>query len=386
MQPAEDRSERAGAALAAIEDAWLARDEAAFLAAAGESAPARAWAVQTYDALSLLGVHEIGLRWVEENPAATTVRSAREFEADVAVTWSPGTRPDADYRTASTLVPLSLFDTGDAVEVRGLAREPVAARPVRDALPLWLSGELVASGRPQARCLGIGTDPRDISCARLARVALRELDVVLPGGLQRAGRLLIVLPDTVDHAAALLGRPSATLEQIAGVTATVDASGAPGAPQLVVLNPDSFLPLGPSDRQLVVTHESVHVATGAAVVVLPVWVAEGFADYVALLPGRIPLGAAAAEALDRVRRVGAPRTLPRDDDFGSGRLRLGEAYQQAWLAFRLLGERYGREAVVGFYTAVLDGARVGPALREAAGIDRAAFIRAWRAELVRLAS
>jgi hypothetical protein len=66
-------------------------------------------------------------------------------------------------------------------------------------------------------------------------------------------------------------------------------------------------------------------------------------------------------------------------------LRLAKSYQQAWLVFRMLGERYGTDAVVSFYTAVLDGARVGPALEDAFGLTRADFSAAWRTRLEVLA-
>lgn len=374
--------ERVRRTFTALEDAWDARDRVAFLIAAGPSARSQEWAGQTYDALASLDADEIGLHHVAHPESDDDASGA--FSAEVAVSWQPGIGPDPQYRTSSATVRMRMADRG--VDVVVLGTNAPSDRTDGAALPLWLAGELTGSRTPQARCLGIDTDPREIACARLARVALKQLAAVLPPDLRtRTGGLLIVFPATLEQAAALLGRDPAALSQIAAVSTTVDASGASDAPQLVVLNPERFVPLGPRERQLVVTHESVHVATGAAAVVLPVWVREGFADYVALRTGQIPVRRAVEQALDRVRRVGPPRSLPRDADFHSARLRLGVAYQQAWSAFRLLGERHGAGAVVGFYTAVLDGARVGPALEDAFSITRAELTAAWHADLVRLA-
>ncbi|MDQ3627896.1 MAG: hypothetical protein M3419_03630 [Actinomycetota bacterium] len=386
---ASERSERVRTTLATLENAWDTRDRAAFLTAAHPSEPSQVWAQDAFDALVTLDVDEIGLRYVADRDTDDTDAAdgaPGEFEADVAVTWQPGRPPDPGYRTASVTVSMRLADRADDVVVLGLAPGALSVGPDGGALPLWLTGELVESGTRQASCLGIETDPQEIVCGRLTQVALGELAAVLPTELRtRTGTLLMVLPATVEQAAAVLGRNPLALTRVAGVSSTVDASGAPDAPQLVVLNPDRFLPLARDERQFVATHESVHVATGAAGVVLPVWVAEGFADYVALRSGRIPPAQAAEQALERVRRVGPPRWLPRDGDFASGRWRLGEAYQQAWSAFWLLGERYGADAVVVFYTAVLDGAPVGRALEDAFGIDRAELTSTWRHALVRQA-
>ena len=76
---------------------------------------------------------------------------------------------------------------------------------------------------------------------------------------------------------------------IAAVTSTVDGSLAPGSPVHVFVNPDVFDSLRPQGAQVVMSHEAVHVATGAATSNLPLWLLEGFADYVALRDVDLPL-------------------------------------------------------------------------------------------------
>ena len=249
-------------------------------------------------------------------------------------------------------------------------------------LPLWLAGEVVADAG--GRCLGIDAEPDSIRCGPLTDVAAQDLAAVMPSGSADED-WRVVLPATSSLASALLGRGAGGLGNIAAVTTTVDASGSPEAPHVVILNPDVMHALRPDAAQLVVSHEVVHAATGAAAVDLPLWVAEGFADYVALRQGRVPVQRAASQVLRSVRADGLPSRLPSDDDFSGDRTGLGQTYEAAWLVFRLMGERYGDAAVVAFYDAVVAGAAVALALVEQVGVTRDELTAAWRADLVRLA-
>lgn len=376
----EARAQRAEQALASLAAAWRERDRAAFLEAAGDAAGAGAWAARTYDALRLLDVSEVSLRFLGERVQQSEVSApgaAQTFVADVAVGWVLD-----GYRTAPSTVALTFGDSDEAASVLGLAGGSSAAGP-GGALPLWLAGQLVA-GRPGSRCLGVDTDPAGVRCDQLTQVAERDLAAVLPSR-DRDTAWWVVVPGTSAQAAALLARTSSGLDQVAAVTSTVDASGLSAAPAVVVLNPDVFGDLGAAAAQLVTSHEAVHAATAAASVDLPLWVAEGFADFVALRAGRVPVQRAAAQLLSTVRRSGPPRRLPEDADFSASRPRPGQTYEAAWLVFRLLGKRYGDDAVVAFYDSALGGAVVGRALKEATGLTPAELTSAWRSYLVRLA-
>ena len=56
--------------------------------------------------------------------------------------------------------------------------------------------------------------------------------------------------------------------------------------------------------------EATHVALSAAVSDLPLWLVEGFADYVALRDVEVPVRRSAAELTAWVRRHGALTRLP----------------------------------------------------------------------------
>jgi hypothetical protein len=317
------------------------------------------------------------LRYIGERVATSAEASGVEqtFAADVEVSWTFD-----GYRVPAVTVALAFVHNGDAVSVIGLA-EGSASMVSPGPLPLWLAGELVGGA---GRCLGVDAEPDSIRCERLTGVATQDLAAVLPDG-SRDHDWRVVLPATSSLASALLGRRAGGLGNLAAVTTTIDASGSSSAPQVVVLNPDVMRALRPDAAQLVVSHEAVHAATGAAAADLPLWVAEGFADYVALRAGRVTVQRAASQLLHSVRRDGPPSRLPKDEDFSGDRAGLGQTYEAAWSVFRLMGERYGDAAVVAFYEAVLAGDPVARALAEQVGVTRDDLTASWRADLVQLA-
>jgi hypothetical protein len=319
--PVELRAQRAIETLGALTAAWDDRDRVAWLRAAGAASRARGWAGRTYDALTLLHVTGMKLRYIGERVATTAEASGVEqtFAADVEVSWTFD-----GYRIPAVTVALAFVETGDSVSVIGLA-EGSASMVSPGPLPLWLAGELV--GGAGGRCLGVDAEPDSIRCERLTGVATQDLAAVLPDG-SRDHDWRVVLPATSSLASALLGRRAGGLGNLAAVTTTIDASGSSSAPQVVVLNPDVMRALRPDAAQLVVSHEAVHAATGAAAADLPLWVAEGFADYVALRAGRVTVQRAASQLLHSVRREGPPSRLPKDEDFSGDRAGRGRRTRQ----------------------------------------------------------
>ena len=109
----------------------------------------------------------------------------------------------------------------------------------------------------------------------------------------------------------------------------------------VFVNPQVFVPLEPEGAQVVITHEATHVATVAATSPSPIWLVEGFADYVALRAQHLPLRTTAARIIALVRTAGAPRHLPDEHEFAAGAPHLEARYESAWLACRLLADSAG---------------------------------------------
>ena len=96
-------------------------------------------------------------------------------------------------------------------------------------------------------------------------------------GTEWARRLVLVLPQEWTQVAGLLG--GRAYPGYAGLTTSLDPAGR-GPGQRILLNPGETARLSPESRALLVAHEATHVATEGLPGV-PLWVAEGLAEYVA---------------------------------------------------------------------------------------------------------
>ncbi len=248
--------------------------------------------------------------------------------------------------------------------------------------PLWLTGPLQVRRSATALVLtprSADDADRYLAAARRAVPVVRR---VVPGW--RDG-LVVEVPQSEEQLDAALGSEPGTYADIAALAATVDGTLARGSAVHVFVNPRVYGGLGRTGAQVVMSHEATHVATGAAFSPAPLWLLEGFADYVALREVRLPLGTTAGQILEQVRREGPPPALPGARDFEATDAHLGAVYESAWLACRYLADQGGEPALVALYADVDAGAAVDAALREHVGLDLAALTQAWRRELRLLA-
>ena len=114
---------------------------------------------------------------------------------------------------------------------------------------------------------------------------------------------------------------------------------------------------------------------------------EGFADYVGNLGSTLSVRQIAPELGAEVARSRVPSALPTTADFAGSNPRLAQAYEEAWLACRLIAARAGANGLVRFYTLVgrgRDGRPVDRGRRGTAGgpavSTSPAFTAAWRAQ------
>jgi hypothetical protein len=247
--------------------------------------------------------------------------------------------------------------------------------------PLWTTGPVTTL--PSGRALVLTTGTRGKQYLALARQALDDVGKVLPAW---RGRLVIEAPSSEEQLDQALAASQDRYANVAAVTTSVDGSLVPGAPVHVFLNPRVFDGLGPRGSQVVVSHETTHVATDATFLTMPTWLLEGFADYVALAHAGIPVDTAAAQILARIRRDGPPEHLPTAADLDPTASGLGATYEEAWLATRFIAREYGEAALVRFYRTVGAGEDVKKAFRKDLGTSQAAFEVRWRADLRDLAT
>jgi hypothetical protein len=373
---AESTGARATSAQRTLSDLVQALDDGDAGAATALATDRARSAIATMVAnVKTLGLDDLALRFVD----AQSVLSAADRDRYGPGAWA-GTAELA-YRVAGWDAQPTRLETR-FVFVRSHGRDLIdGVGGGQDHTPLWVAGPVTVghagramvvagAGKDQARYLGF------------AGQALVDVAKVLPGW---QGRLVVEVPASEDQLDAALAAPQEQYANIAAVTTTVDGSLAPGSPVHVFLNPRVFDALGPRGAQVVVSHESTHVATDATFADVPTWLLEGFADYVALAHAGIPVDTAASQILARIRRDGPPDHLPTADELDPTATGLGATYEEAWLAARFIAREYGEPRLVAFYRKVSGGEKVEDAFRSVLGTPEAAFVRRWRADLRDLA-
>ena len=317
-----------------------------------------------------LHVTDFSLRYVDATGAVSTQGS---WVADVATTWRFA---GFDHRTEHLEVRVRFARPGGSLRIAGIGG---GAR----RSPLWLSGPLQVRRSARSMVLVAGSAARADAFAALARRAVPQVRRVLPSW---PGGLVVEVPASEDGLEAELGADRGQYAGIAAVTTTVDGSRSRTSSSHVFVNPQVFDPLRPRGAQVVITHESTHVATDAANSPAPIWLVEGFADYVALRAQRLPLATTASRITALVRHGGVPRGLPTTAQFATGAPHLEARYESAWLACRLLAQDAGQDSLVAFYRAMDAGGSLGPQLHRHFGFGPAAFTRQWRSVLAHLPS
>ncbi|MBX6383758.1 MAG: hypothetical protein IRZ07_12415, partial [Microbispora sp.] len=230
-----------------------------------------------------------------------------------------------------------------------------ARAAVREHPGMW-TGASVARG---GHVIVVGS-PRPL-VAEIAALAGRAGRTVTRVWGEHAGAVILV-PRTEEQAAAL------------AAPAKVDGLAAVAAGDRVIVQPAAFARLSATGRLVVVTHELTHVAAAGPHAV-PMWLMEGFADYVGYLDSGLPVRTVAAElAADVAAGKAALRALPEAADFAA---RPAQAYEEAWLACRYIAARFGERRLVALYRAALRE-EIGVALREVLGLTVGDVTREWR--------
>ncbi len=243
------------------------------------------------------------------------------------------------------------------------------------------------------------TVPADLlaEVARTADRGRRSVDAVWGSNWARSVTVVVGTREDVEE---VLG-PTTGLP--AAAVTWRPAGSAPSAAAQVLIDEAVWRSLPASAQQVVLTHELVHVATGSVESQAPRWLEEGLADYIAWTGTTVPVQTAAREALEAIARTGPPQALPADSDFELGGLSAGAAYGEAYVAARLIAQTYGVDALLEIYrgssadlarppesagspTAIEVEAALEKAVRVATGAGLDDLVRAWQAELARLAS
>jgi hypothetical protein len=407
--------------LAAVTGTWLLADDE-YVAQPPASAPAT---VQPGQAVRALAALQVALAAGDAEAAAAVAapgdESARELLADLAGNAAALAVTDLSFRFVEAVTPLMPdgtwtatvdsrwrfggFDPGPAradlaVTFRveedgvGVARfgpgvaSEAGAGSADGRLPVWLAGP-VQVRRSKDTLVLVAQDPGGQEAggaarfAELARAAVDQVREVLP---RWDTGLVVEVPATPERLRQALAAPVGTYDEVAAVTTAVDGILAPGAPTHVFVNPVVFGGLAAQGAQVVMTHEAAHVATDAPAADVPLWLLEGFADYVALREVALPIGTTAAQVIAQVRDEGVPQQLPGPSEFDTGATHLGATYEAAWVACLVLADVGGEGRLVDLYRAVSAGADLDTALRRRYGFGIAGLTRRWQDRLSGLAA
>ncbi|WP_328414792.1 hypothetical protein OG542_29755 [Streptomyces violaceus] len=260
-----------------------------------------------------------------------------------------------------------------------------ADRPARkSAQQLWDQGAVQAVRGARSLVLGVGQSGR--SLRDFADLADRAVPAVSQEwGTDWSRHVVVLVPKSLEGMAGLLGSPASSYRGIAAVTTGETGAPARAPADRIIVNPDAFALLGGLGEQVVVTHETTHVATRAHTsAATPLWLSEGYADWVGYrATGGVP-SEAAPELSRAVSQGEVPAALPEDKDFGftGDASRLARAYESGWTACRLIADRWGESRLGEFYRAVgehrkREGA-VADAMREVLETTPEAFTEEWR--------
>ncbi|MEU4651256.1 peptidase MA family metallohydrolase [Nocardia fluminea] len=196
---------------------------------------------------------------------------------------------------------------------------------------------------------------------------------------------VVVVASTPAEFTALTRSAGATGTDVAAVSLT--GSYTPGTQptdQRIVFNPDARSRVGDEGMATLLRHELTHLATRADTVDgAPLWMLEGFAEYVAQRDQQTTFSQIAPTLTTRLRAGALPTELVADSDFAG--VDAAYAYESAWSTCAFLADRYGATALTALYRRLATGPQ-SPAAQDAAitavlGASRAELLDGWRAWL-----
>ena len=267
---------------------------------------------------------------------------------------------------------------GPPTRLAGDTDGPVQSSP----RPLWLQQpvRLYRSGSVLVVTDSVAA-ARWVAESRRAQRAVAQR--VGAAGRDSGGVLVVEVPQSQALFERTLGVPPGSYAAVAAAAWPMGPD-ATRAPIHVVVNPETAGRLTELGRDVLMTHEAVHVAVRSPGSSTPTWLVEGYADQIAY--DASPAGSAPAlrSVKQSIREHGVPAHWPTEQDFAPDAGNLDLTYDLAWTAARSIAAGYGADALNRFYAAASTGKSVEEAAKTI-GTTESALRKRWVASLERLA-
>jgi hypothetical protein len=299
--------------------------------------------------------------------------------------------PDSFGAFVGVALRIKGYDNADATHDEVLTFTPREGRwyvsgrwvaPGRGNQQLWDAGHVNALASDHALVLGLPEDA-------VLRPIADEVDEAVPRvdevwGTKWPRKVLVLVTRTEDEMADLLGGKASTYTQLAAITrGELGVAEETAAAERVVINPRAYQDLSEVGKRVIMTHEITHVAVRSATQEwTPMWLAEGFADYIGYTGSGLEVKFIAQELVEDLKNGVDITTLPSDADFDTTNVRLPQAYEMAWLACRMIAEQDGQAKLLSFVRQAGapggSAASVEAAFASVLGTTLAQFTADWR--------
>lgn len=165
------------------------------------------------------------------------------------------------------------------------------------------------------------------------------------------------------------------------VSDAVDPERGTATGRRIVFGPDAGGRLTGAGLRAVLRHEMVHVAARTDTVDgSPLWILEGYADYVGYRGSGTDVRRIAPTLASETLVSGPPAELPDDADFASGE-RARAAYEKAWSIAAFTADEFGTDRLTELYRALARGPitpdRLDDVLGDVVGLKADEFVEQW---------
>ena len=311
-----------------------------------------------------------------------------------AITKAATAGPDSFGSFVAVALRIDGYDNADSIHDEVLTFTPREGRwyvsgrwiaPGRGNQQLWDVGKVHALRSDSALVLGLPAKEVLAPIAAEVDAAVPRVEEVWGKGWPR--KVLVLVTRTEEEMADLLGGKASSYSQLAAITrGELGVPEETAAAERVVINPRAYADLSDIGKRVIMLHEITHVAVRSATQEwTPMWLAEGFADYIGYRTSGLAVKFIAQELVEDLRNGLVPAALPSDADFDTANARLPQAYEMAWLACRMIAEKHGQDKLLAFVRQAGapggSAASVDAAFTSVLNTTLAQFTKDWRAYL-----